>query len=248
MVLMSDHDAIVELAIQVQRLVGRGWELVFHNAPADLPIVESIGVKGFVYRDTMVECYHLGNLPQGLKSLSYRLFGRRRKSWEEMVGRVSKDKLVYWMMDGMEIIEKELRIVESRVGVRGQPIKPIIHKPQIESDFIRIMRHTITSQDYDPWEKLKECDNGKCHSPINGTDYISLFYGDFKKQLDFLTDRLGPMPLKGIANLDLKDAVHYGCSDADDTLQLALRLEHLRKEAELGWAVVEEDYDAVEVS
>lgn len=230
MVLMSDHDAIVELAIQVQRLVGRGWELVFHNAPADLPIVESIGVKGFVYRDTMVECYHLGNLPQGLKSLSYRLFGRRRKSWEEMVGRVSKDKLVYWMMDGMEIIEREMRVLEPRVGKRGQQLKPIMHKPQIESDFIRIMRHTITSQDYDPWEKLKECAD------------------DIGEHMSLLVERLGPMPLKGIANLDLKDAVHYGCSDADDTLQLAMKLEHLRKDAELGWAVAEEDYDVVEVN
>lgn len=226
------HTGIMALAgsaaiHELNGLIADWPELVLHNAPADLPFIP----KPRRYRDTMVECYNLGNLPQGLKALSYRLFGRRRKSWEEMVGRVSKDKLVYWMMDGLEIIEKELRIVESRVGVRGQPIKPIIHKPQIESDFIRIMRHTITSQDYDPWEKLKECADD-----------------DIGEHLSLLVERLGPIPLKGIANLPLKDAIFYGCSDSDDTLQLAIKLEHLRKDAELGWAVAEEDYDAVEVN
>ena len=37
------------------------------------------------YRDTMQEAFHLGNLPQGLKALTYRLFRHTMTSYEETV-------------------------------------------------------------------------------------------------------------------------------------------------------------------
>lgn len=61
--------------------------LVMHPALVDLDVLERMGAN-LDYRrvfDTMVRAYHLGNLPQGLKALAYRLCGMRMHEFEDLV-------------------------------------------------------------------------------------------------------------------------------------------------------------------
>lgn len=188
----------------------REHEFVFHNAPADIAITEDIiGQKIHEYRDTMQEAYQLGNLPQGLKALGYRLCGIRMKSWDEVVGEASRVKLMSWMMDRISEEAAQPLIEHKQLKTRLK----VIEKPNgIESALRRILSHTVESTTYDPWERLE------------GLGFME-------------------MPVKGIKNCKLAEAVQYGCRDADVTLRVALKLGELRRQAQAGWAVQESDYD-----
>lgn len=235
MVLMTDHEAVQELSDHLSVMMGSFFELVpvFHNAEADLDLFSQVaGFRIDLYRDTMAEAYQLQNLPQKLKALSYRLLGRKRQSWMEIVGGYSREKLMEWMWQAKEIAESECRIITERVSDKtGKRLKDKVSKSELESVLNRIMMHTSKPQSgdspYDPWKKFKE---------IEPT---------FQYQLDMqrIVDRLGPMPQLGIANCPLDVARDYGCADADDTLALAYELDRLRKDAETGWNVQDQDID-----
>ena len=201
----------------------RWYMPVFHNAEADLDIVRGIGVKVEQYRDTMQELYQLGNfLRLGLKVASYRVLGRKRPSWEEVVTPPSKFRLAQWLLEAQERVET-WRTVNPRFGVRGQPIKPEILKHPAEGE-IQHMLGFVMKPDYKCWDKIKE------------------FH--WETWLEYMELELGQeIPKLGIANCELADAVHYGCSDADDTLALALELETLRSCAMEQWSIDPGDVD-----
>jgi DNA polymerase len=219
------QDSVIKVVVEFLRQViyNNHTEFVLHNAPADLPILYSLGIQGFRWRDTMQESYHLGNLPQGLKALSYRLLGRRRKSWEETVTGPSKDALCSWIMDAIMHTEDHWRSVIERTGKRGQKLRPIITPSDTEQTLRSILKHAGSSESYDVWVKLRER-----MGPMPEIEGV-----------------LGPVPVKGIAHVPLERAIEYGCSDADDTLAVALVLERLRKEMAGKMDVQEEDYDQV---
>lgn len=224
MILYENKDAVEEFAECINDLLDSGYELVFHFAQADLPIMDLTGIRyEGRYRDTMQEIYGFGShYSQGLKAAAYRLLGRKRRSWEEVVGRVSKQRVVQWMWDAHEIAQNELCTVNEGAVTKRRVSKPIFKKSTIEKALCRIMQHTSPDTDYDPWEKWSEVD--RMHEP-------------------YIVERIGPMPLKGIANCDLDVAVRYGCEDADNTLELALLLEQERVRVVAGWGVADDDVD-----
>ena len=129
--------------------------ITFHNAPADLPITENLryGESLEEYRDTMQEAYHLGNLPQGLKALGYRLCGVKMKSWEEVVGEASRVALFDWMT--ARIQEEELRPVVEQVQLKTK-VKEVRKPNEIEKKLRHVQRYMLTgSEEYDPWERLR---------------------------------------------------------------------------------------------
>lgn len=220
MILMQDEDSLWGLRERLQHAVGFGVELVFHNAPADLAIVEGLGIKGFKYHDTMAECYHFGNfLRQGLKVLSYRLLGRGRKSWEETVGPYSREALLNWMMNAIDIAERDMKVVEHKQ--LKTKVKVIETAGEVEKLLRRVYRHTLAGDDYDPWERLDERD------------------------WDWSESIFKPYPRLGIAHCPLDVAVEYGCSDADDTLQLALLFDRMRREFQENLDIQPEDCDVI---
>ena len=188
-------------------------ELVFHNAPADIPILEAL-MRGdpFVYRDTMQEAYHLGNLPQGLKALGYRLCGVRMKSWEDMVLPYSKAMLIEWMKVALDLEMGRPIVTEKQLKTKLK----VIEKPNDEEKLLRrVLRYTQENPDYDPWEKLE------------GVKSVDL---------------AGEYPLKGIAHVPLAEAVDYAVKDADLALRVALLFESMRADLG-DFGVSEEDYD-----
>ena len=225
MVLESDHEAMSRLVRVVRDRINYGAEIIFHNAPADLDVLthhlKMFGMDGFKFRDTMQEAYQLG-LPQGLKALSYRLLGRKRKSWEETITPASKDVLRQWIVDGIVVAQRELTIETPRRSEKtGRNLKPHTQKSVVESALTSILGHMERSDEYDPWKKLRE--------------RLSPMY------MEWLEGELGLAPVKGIAHCTLQDQIEYGCADADDTLAVALELERIR-EGKVG-QVQEEDWD-----
>lgn len=131
-----------------------GKEIVMHNAPHDLGVLEQIGINVTQWRDTMQEAYHLGNLPQGLKPLAYRLLGIRMRSWEDVVGPPSRLKMIEWLTERWMECEPEITTKQLKTKVKT------IRKPsQIERDLKRILSHSHKSS-YDLWEQAdKLCFN-----------------------------------------------------------------------------------------
>lgn len=228
MILLEDRGLVDYWSLWAARQITRyGMELVFHNAPADLDVIYSLGVRRFKYRDTMQDAYHMGNQPQGLKALSYRLLGRRRKSWEETVTGPSKLVLCDWLNRSIEYAARNwTQTVERRSAKTGKLLKPKLAVSEAGRTLESILTHTIASESYDPWDKLSE------RLMCRDEDW---FYADQ------LIHSLGPVPVKGIAHCSEADQIEYACSDADDCLAIAMLLDRMRDE--VGAEIQEEDYD-----
>lgn len=184
---------------------------IFHQAGGDLDILNQVGISTPPrIRDTMQEAYHLGNLPQGLKALAYRLLGIRMKSWIEVVGPPSRNAVLDWIVAAIEYAETNLQIVtEKQLKTKLK----IIHKPSpLEKRLRAILRYGCFNDEYPIWKHLDELE-----AATN------------KLQWDELTQSIGYVPQLGIANCTPEDALEYACKDADVTRRLAPILEEMRK-------------------
>lgn len=239
LVRMDNEDGLWGLKRQLLWAIDEGVELVFHQAGADLGIVGGLVEREFKYRDTMQECYQFGNfLRQGLKVLAYRLLGRRRKSWEETVTPYSKAVLGQWMMDGFVHAEQNWQRVETTIETNrvsektGKALKDLAKTKLIRSPAEvltrEILGYTLNNPEYETWEKLEE------RVPV--------------EWMSKLVEVAGPVPQLGIAHCPLDVAVEYGCSDADDTLQLALLFDRMRLEFQEGLDIQPEDCDVVNIN
>lgn len=140
-------------------------EFIFHYAAHDIGILETLGITfGRLrrYRDTMQEAYHLGNLPQGLKALSWRLRGIRMQSWEDLVMPDSRRKAIEWLNDQWNH-ESDNRVkVETQLKTKVR----VEWKPNdAERAIKRILSHSHKPT-YDIWEKVSEADLANISSPI----------------------------------------------------------------------------------
>jgi hypothetical protein len=201
-------------------MLEKGWMLVFQNAPSDLEIAESCGIRCRVFRDTMQELYHLGNLPQGLKQAVYRIFGYRMTSYDEVVTPHSKAALETWLAESLAHVSMEMR-TEVREQLKTKV--RVTSKPHEAEAVLRRVLGRIDS-DYDPWEKPKQ-DKGVEKPRLIGRDW-----------LDTVEQAVGRMPRKSIVHAPLDQQVKYACGDADWTLRLAGWLEGERKR------IVEEEW------
>lgn len=203
-------------------LGSEGRDIVLHNAAYDLEVLRQLNIPVRQFRDTMQESYHLGNLPQGLKSLTYRLFRHTMTSYEETVRPASIRALQDWMIEAYQIAQLDLCYTE-RVQLKTK-VKEVVHKGELESLLTRLMRLTDSESEYDPWERL-----GGFWSPDN------------EFQTNHIESRIGRYPILGIGNCSMDQAVRYAVGDADWTGRVAVRLEQIRKES---FIVNESDRDA----
>lgn len=203
--------------------------VVLHNAPGDLDTLEQVGIKvrPELIRDTMQEAYHLGNLPQGLKALAYRLLGVRMKSYLDVVMPPSRDKALDWIVNAIETVTDNYKIRTTEQ--LKTKLKVILKPTPQEQGLRRILKHGCFSDEYDVWTKVKE---------LRGRESAN----------DPVWSRVdstwGPVPLPGIANVPIEEAVQYGCMDADITYRVARKLEEMRAEREGLIGVCEEDKDS----
>jgi hypothetical protein len=221
MVLCEDLGLMDEWQAWMNEAIMCGSEIVLHNAPADILTLNKWGLKDFPYRDTMQEAYNLCRYPQALKALSYRLLGRKRKSWSETVIPPGRLCLQSWLLQAIDYAQDNWASVIERVSKSGKLLKPKIIPSKLEHVLSSLLGHSVGSESYDVWGKLRE--------RVSSAD------------LRLLEEALGQeVPVKGIKHCSQEEALQYACSDADDCLAVALEFERIRQQ---GVFVNEEDYD-----
>lgn len=175
---------------------------VMHNAIHDLDVLDKMGVQVNHYRDTMQEAYHLGNLPQGLKSLAYRLCGVDMQAWEDLVMPYSRAKAVGWLLERLEEEYERRELVEIKLKTKVKFNRP---ETGMEKGLRRVVGHAQSKPEYDLWERAGEL-------------------GAKQGRSEFTVG----MPRASIAHVPMELAVKYGCRDADVTGRVAAELARLR--------------------
>jgi len=237
-----------------------------HFAAHDLDELARYDIHPARWTDTLQEAYHLGNLPQGLKPLVYRLFGYEMRGWEDVVWPHSVNRLLDWLADALPIADTSMREETKKEFKRPQCSKcwhqhtrgpcnkcgctapPAEYATFFRSDYkpgamSSILRHVIThtvqtADEEEPYNPWKKLPD-MLENGLRG-----------KKpepgQWENLQAELGPVPVLGIGNVPEKEAVHYAVGDADWTGRVAARLAEIRRyESQRGgnlW-VAEQDWD-----
>jgi len=224
-------------------------EIVMHHAGHDVDECARMGVRIARYRDTMQEAYHLGTLPQGLKSLTYRLFRHTMTSWEDTVRPASINALLSWLSEAIVVARMDLYGTKTRTfktcvcghgeaahwtashaskcdcpGFVGRTETEEV-AGDTERLFKRLIDHSSPAPDseYDPWERL------------------SAWRVESTSDYGHVVARCGEYPILGIGNCTEAQAVAYACGDADWTARAAVELARLREERAIHVAPGDED-------
>lgn len=175
------------------------WQgpILFHNWMFDQRVVEDMGLRfpEHLIVDTMVRCYHLGNLPQGLKALAYRLLGMKMQDFDDLVTPYSTPLCLQYLRDAMnhDWPKPEEQTVRDPEGNWK------LYKPQsMTTKFKRFLTDYQKHPDKDVYQAW---DN----------------WEDDHKQIE---DVMGPWPGKDIRYAPFDKAIYYACRDADATLRL----------------------------
>lgn len=180
-----------------QKLAKFRAPILFHNWLYDWPVTEKMGLKFPLSRivDTMQRVYHLGNLPQGLKSLAWRELGMEMQDFDDLVTPFSSDLCYrYLQRAAREKWEKpETQLVRSPEG---------------------------TWKTYQPQSvgtKLK-----RFFTDIGNNPDKDIFgaWDNWEAQWPEIEERMGPWPGKCISHVPVDDALYYACRDADALLRL----------------------------
>jgi hypothetical protein len=230
----------------------RGHIAIIHNDLYDLPEFEAVGMDLLRVVDTMKIAYQLGDLPQGLKPLAYRLCGVRMRAYEDVVKPHSRRVMISWMNEALKItaklahweIDKEYTRPQKFTSkhnredyvIINDPLKGevrVAHRRRVESplhkDLSRIITHTDKPIDidaktiYDPWKKLAEL-------KPDARDYMGV-----------VAKEIGEPPIESIVHVPDNEALNYACEDACMTPRVLVALNsRCRKLSEI---VPENDYD-----
>jgi|HubBroStandDraft_6_1064221.scaffolds.fasta_scaffold41887_8 uracil-DNA glycosylase family 4 len=232
-------------------------EVILHNAPGDLDTLDKLGIHITNWRDTMQESFNLCSLPQGLKALTYRLFGVTMTSWEDTVWPASVDAVLIWIADAISLSESSLADTVVSPLKRGRcadcghqhsrgkckcgcqstrlTMKKVEHRPGAAESILRhVLQHTGKTMEeeepYNPWKALDRMKvEGLRGKKAEGWEW------------EYLEQELGPVPILGIGNCDIDSAVTYAAGDADFTGQVAVELARRRQDDR--WRIAEEDRD-----
>lgn len=81
------------------RLADKEVTTVMHYGMHDLPRLATLGIIPANYTDTIIKAYLLGNLPQRLKALAYRLCGMEMRDYMDMIHDVREGKVLGWLLE-----------------------------------------------------------------------------------------------------------------------------------------------------
>jgi DNA polymerase len=205
--LIRAEDTSLLLALQ-QKLDCWKGPILFHNWLFDGGVVARMGLRFPIkkIRDTMVQAFHLGNLPQGLKALAYRELGMSMQDFDDLVTPHAIPHVLdyYRQMNAEEWPKPEAELIR----VEGGGYK--LYKAQSLNTKIKAF--------WKAWAK-KEGDK----------DVFSPWTDNWKDSHQMVEDELGPWPGKCISYAPFDQIVHYACRDADATLRLWPLLKHMRQ-------------------
>lgn len=206
-----------------------GNRVAMHNSVWDLgdlfQIGMDIGIDDLKPVDTMMDSFHIGNKPQGLKPLVYRLFGHRMISYKETVIPWSKRKLEEWLYVALDYISSSMRTTIQHPVGKNCPTCGKHHRKDVsvskpheaEAVLRRVLGKLVDGSDYDPWQPPKYS---------KGVESTRLLGKPWLKDVEAA---VGRMPRCSIVHVPIDEAVNYGCSDADWTGRVATWFEQERK-------------------
>lgn len=184
---------------EVSQVFSGGGRFYFHNAIHDIELLHKSGfdIPWGRVTDTMALAYHRG-LPQGLKVLSYRLCGMEMQSYEDLVMPYSADVVLAWAVEAVEWVSMD----HPKIGNRKNPII---------TELNRIAKKLAEGGDYNPWKRRRAVLEGdaKERKRIKLVQWWEKVEGKF-----------GEMPVAGLDQVPVKQAVRYGCRDADAGLRV----------------------------
>ncbi len=182
--------------------------ILFHNWLFDSPVTEAMGLKYPRKKivDTMVRAFHLGNLPQGLKALSYRELGMQMQDFDDLVRPYSTEKVLKYYREAYNI---EWPKPEEQL-VRDADGKWKLYKPQAMGT------------------KLKRFFTDFTKNPEK--DPFSMWSDNWADSHEMIEEQMGPWPGLCITHAPWDKVIHYSARDADSLLRLWPILEHMRRQ------------------
>jgi len=183
--------------------------VLLHNALFDVEVLGRLGVEGFRWRDTMHTAYQLGNQPQGLKPLAWRLAGMEMVDYSEVVRGPSIPVVRAW---GERVAQAVAAAIPTKL-----PRKKLVLEPH----------HKF-------WKKHAGL-LGRRMAKLEEWQLAQLFPaeagGDFPSPWDWWEEREpnvrraltlfggGVMPAESIVHVPRDRAIAYAARDADATLR-----------------------------
>ncbi|MGH7184526.1 MAG: uracil-DNA glycosylase family protein [Nitrospiraceae bacterium] len=185
--------------------------LIFHNWMYDSRIVGKMGLRfpDSAIRDTMIECFHLGNIPQALKILAYRLLGMTMQDFEDLVKPYSRAHVLeyYHLAHTIPWPKPEEQVRRIDTGLFK------LYRPQ--------GLNTKLKRFFNELEKKPEKD-------------VFGVWDNWEEDHAMIENLLGPWPGLDIAHTEFEEMLKYACRDADATLRLSYVLEEMRLKAHSG--------------
>ena len=166
--------------------------VLMHNSMFDLGVLHKLDIHPSRVVDTMVMAYLLGDLPQGLKALAYRLCGMEMRDYQEVVGDRGQDKAKeYLELAAIIPWPDPPHVLEFKDG------EPHVRKPQnITKKILRALKDaekgTVDLQER--WGKME------------GREEVE--------------GEMGVMPGADLRDVPEDKAIHYACRDADATRRI----------------------------
>ena len=188
---------------------------ILHNAMFDLEVLHKLDIHPARVVDTMVMAYLLGDLPQGLKTLAYRLAGMEMHSYGEVLGDWGQLKAKGYMEVAtgsfFEWPDPE-QLLEFKDGL------PHVKKPQ---NITKKIRRALND-----YEKDTTLDLQARWRKMEGRDVVE--------------KEMGPMPQADLRDIPEGEALTYACRDADATRRIYPVLKRRIKDEGM-WGVLEMD-------
>ena len=181
--------------------------ILFHNWLFDQGVTADMGLRFPQHKivDTMVRAYHLGNLPQGLKALAYRLLGMKMQDFDDLVTPYSTPLCLSYMREALAHDwpkpEASLRRDEQGQWKHYQPQAMSTKLKRFLTDYAKNPSKDVFKS-WDNWEDDHQLIESVC----------------------------GPFPGKDIRHVPIDKTIHYACRDADATLRLWPVLQYMTRQ------------------
>jgi uracil-DNA glycosylase len=208
---------------------------VYHNALFDLDIQARMGIEVVRYTDTMQLAYVLGDQPQGLKDLAYRLCGMKMQDFEDLVMPYARRSVLEW---GVTTLQYMLCVAEDEPEKPKLPRRPT--KKQLAEDpdaGLRVELERICLA-----ESYKEKKQAYQSSPVvRGYSKLARLMKSMVENRNIspwsrvaaweeeeraaVESIGGKLPVMSIDKVPLDKAVYYAGRDPDATLRVFTKLQ-----------------------
>lgn len=183
--------------------------VLFHNYLYDSPIVRSMAVQLPERHvvDTMARVFHLGNLPQGLKALAFRLLGMRMQDFEDLVSPYSVPKVLHYyaVAATMDWPKPEAQLVQdSKTG---------LWKVYAEQSMKTKLKRFFTD-----------------YSKNSDKDVFSMWEKNWLPYQSMIEEQCGEYPGMCITHVPFDKVLHYAARDADALIRLWPVIEAMRRQ------------------